>query len=108
MKIMVCSLQAQFHNSSLWILLNSSLKCWIPQDKQHCVSAYDRQPGGLIFSCSLNIRMYFPKAGAPDSQTRLPRLYILSAPSRHFAHLKDHYIFETFLKTAESAELLCV
>lgn len=72
------------------------------------VSPYDRQQRGLIVSCSLYIHMYFSKAEAPDSQTQLPRLGILSAQSRHFAHLKDHYILETFPKTAESAELFCV
>lgn len=38
MKITVCSLWAQFHNSSFCILSDSSLNCWISQD-EHCVSA---------------------------------------------------------------------
>lgn len=39
MKIIACSLWTQFHNSSLWILLSSSIKCWIVQD-EHYVTAY--------------------------------------------------------------------
>lgn len=62
------------------------------------VSPCDRQPRGRVVSCSLNTRVRLPKVRASESQTQLPGLYLLSALSRRFTHLKDHYIFETFLK----------